>query len=57
MTQYNDDFDEVESGRIAFDFRGIELENSNEFTNDYLGFKRFKEWIQSIKKQPIKLNY
>lgn len=39
----------------AFDFRGIELEKSIEFANDYLGFARFKEWIQSIKNNENKI--
>lgn len=38
----------------AFDFRGIELGKSIEFTNDFLGFNRFKEWVQLIKKATIK---
>ena len=29
----------------AFDYSGIELEDSIEFANDYLRFSRFKEWI------------
>ena len=39
----------------AFDYRGIELEASIEFANDYLGFSRFKEWIKRIKKTKSKI--
>jgi len=39
----------------AFDYRGIELEDSIEFANDYLGFSRFKEWIKRIKKVESKI--